>query len=174
MKIKPVYILNIVFIIIIIAVVFSPFRNFLEKIQSTSAESQFSTIKKLSPEQYNIELKGMNTKDINFTDLKGKKIFLNFWGTWCPICVKEMPDIQELYNKKRNEYHFVLIYMKDKRQEVEEYLQKNQYTFPVYEAVSPIEISLLPRSFPTTVLIDEQGNIKEKIEGARDWGNLEF
>jgi thiol-disulfide isomerase/thioredoxin len=174
MKIKPFYILNFIFILIIIALLFTPLRSLLEKVQSANAQNEFSSVKALTPEQYDIELKGVNTKDTNFKNFQGKKIFLNFWGTWCPICIKEMPDIQELYNKKGDEYQFVLIYMKNKREEVQEYLQKNQYTFPVYEAVSPIETSLLPHSFPTTVLIDEKGNIKDKIEGARDWKNLIF
>ncbi|MDR2122144.1 MAG: TlpA family protein disulfide reductase [Flavobacteriaceae bacterium] len=174
MKIKPIYILNFVFIILIIALLFTPLRSLLEKIQSTNAQSEFSTIKSLTPEQYDIELKGINTDDINFKDFKGKKIFLNFWGTWCPICVEEMPDIQKLYDKKKNEYQFVLIYMKDEKAKVQRFLEENQYTFPVYEAVSPIETALLPRAFPTTILIDEKGIVKGKTEGAVDWKNLNF
>ncbi len=174
MKLKPIHILNFLFIIIIIALLFTPLRGILEKIQSNDAQSEFSDITKLTPEQYNIELKGVNTADTNFKNFKGKKIFLNFWGTWCPVCVKEMPDIQNLYDKRKEDIQFVLIYMKDDRAQVEEYLKKNQYTFPVYEASSPIDASMLAKVFPTTFLIDEKGNVKEKIEGIRDWNNLSF
>ncbi len=174
MKLKPVYILNFVLIIVIIALLFSPLRELLEKIQSNDAQSEYSEIKKLTPEQYDIELKGVNTADANFKNFRGKKIFLNFWGTWCPVCIEEMPDIQKLYDKKKGEIQFVLIYMKDERPKVEEYLKKNNYTFPVYEADSPIDASMLARVFPTTFLIDENGNVKEKIEGSRDWSKLSF
>ncbi|MGM5629913.1 TlpA disulfide reductase family protein [Apibacter raozihei] len=174
MKIKPIYIVNFLFIIIVIALLFSPLRKVLEKMQSTNAQSQFSTIDKLSDQQYSIDLKGVNAQDVNFKEFKGKKIFLNYWGTWCPVCVEEMPEIQKLYEKKKNEIQFVLIYMKDDRALVEQYLRKNNYSFPVYEAVSPIDAALLARAFPTTFLIDEKGNVKEKIEGARDWAQLNF
>ncbi|MDR1876893.1 MAG: TlpA family protein disulfide reductase [Flavobacteriaceae bacterium] len=174
MKIKPVYIVNFIFIGVIIAVLFTPLRSILEKVQSTDAQSEFSTIKTLTPEQYDIELKGVNTADTNFRNFKGKKIFLNFWGTWCQICMEEMPDIQKLYDKKGNNLQFVLIYIKDERAKVLEYLKANRYTFPVYEATSPIDAALLPKTFPTTFLIDEKGNIKEQIEGSKDWKNLSF
>ncbi|TWP22968.1 TlpA family protein disulfide reductase [Apibacter muscae] len=174
MKIKPIYVVNIVFIALIIALLFTPLRGYLQKIQSSTAESKYAKISQLTPEQYNIELKGVNTPDVNFKDFKGKKIFLNFWATWCPICKSEMPDIQTLYNSSKQDYQFVLIYMKDDRKKVEEYLKENSYTFPVYEAVSPIETSLLPTEYPTTFLIKENGEIQEKVIGARDWKNLKF
>lgn len=173
MKIKPVYIINFIFIIIIIAVLFTPLRGLLEKIQP-AAQTEISTSKTLSSKQYNISLSGINNPDTNFSTFKGKKIFLHFWGTWCPVCVKEMPEIQKLYEQKGKEYQFVLIYMKDQKENVQKYLQENSYTFPVYEAVSPMVTFLLPTVFPTTFLIDEKGNIIEKIEGGRNWNDLEF
>lgn len=174
MKIKPVYVLNFSLIIIILAVLFTPFRKLLEKIQSNDAQSEYFIPKTLSEKQYDIDLKGINTSDINLRKFKGKKIFLHFWGTWCPICVKEMPQIQKLYNEKGKKYQFVLIYMKEPKENVLRFLQKNSYTFPVYDANSSIETSLLPTVFPTTFLIDEKGNITDKIEGEKDWSNLDF
>ena len=53
-------------------------------------------------EQLDFVLKDQNGKQVSLTDYRGKVIFLNFWATWCPPCQRELPHIQELYEKYRN------------------------------------------------------------------------
>ena len=55
----------------------------------------------LTESEYNVELKGINVPDANLSDFKGKPIFLNFWGSWCPPCRAEFPTIQSLYESKK-------------------------------------------------------------------------
>ena len=43
------------------------------------------------------------------SDLHGTVIFLNFWATWCPPCVAELPEIQKAYEKHGNEVAFMLV-----------------------------------------------------------------
>jgi len=182
MKIKPIYIFNSFLIIIVLAVLFTPLRSYLEKLQGNTPDSQTPSTKEivLTSEQYNIDLKGINTPDINFQSFKGKKIFLNFWATWCKPCCEEMPSIQKLYEQRKNEVQFVLIYMKDNREEVIKFLNKNHYDFPVYEATSPIDPVLLPTGFvtaiilPTTFIIDEEGKIIQKTHESKDWSDFRF
>ncbi|MDR3273645.1 MAG: TlpA family protein disulfide reductase [Flavobacteriaceae bacterium] len=176
MKIKPIYIFNIFLIIIVLAMLFTPLHSYLEKLQGKLPNSEISSTKEtvLTSEQYNIDLKGINTHDTNFQSFKEKKIFLNFWASWCEPCREEMPSIQKLYNRKKNEAQFVLIYMKDNQKEVMKFLQENHYDFPVYEAASPIDPELLPIVFPTTFIINEKGKILKKTEKAEDWSNFKF
>jgi len=176
MKIKPIYIFNSFLIIIVLVVLFTPLRSYLEKLQGYPPDNQTSSTKEitLTSEQYNIDLKGINSPDTNFQSFKGKKIFLNFWATWCKPCCEEMSSIQKLYGQKKNEVQFVLIYMKDSREEVIKFLHENHYDFPVYEAVSPIDTVLLPIGFPTTFIIDEKGKITQKIEESKDWSDFKF
>lgn len=124
----------------------------------------------LNDEALAISLKGYNgTADTNLAELRGKVVFINFWGSWCPPCVEEMPSIQKLYESKGDQIAMVLITMKDRPEKFVPYLQENQYTMPVYEANSLLPKSLIPGSFPTTYILNKKGEIVLKEIKSKDW-----
>jgi thiol-disulfide isomerase/thioredoxin len=47
---------------------------------------------------YNFSIKDLNGKTVDFSQFRGKVVFLNLWATWCGPCRVEMPSIQNLYN----------------------------------------------------------------------------
>ena len=122
-----------------------------------------------TPEELNIQLKGVNVPDANLADFKGKVVFLNFWGTWCPPCRAEYPSIQKLYEAKKDKVQFVLVAMQDEEEKVKQFLAENKYTTPVYLAKSPLAEKMLPKSFPTTFLVGQNGRILMKEDAAKDW-----
>ena len=122
-----------------------------------------------TPEELNLQLKGVNVPDANLADFKGKVVFLNFWGTWCPPCRAEYPSIQKLYEAKKGKVQFVLVAMQDEEEKVKQFLAENKYTTPVYLAKSPLAEKMLPKSFPTTFLIGQNGRILMKEDAAKDW-----
>lgn len=122
-----------------------------------------------TPEELNLQLKGINVPDANLADFKGKVVFLNFWGTWCPPCRAEYPTIQKLYEAKKDKVQFVLIAMQDEEAKVRKFLADNKYTTPVYLATSPIAEKMLPKAFPTTFLVGGNGRILMKEDAAKDW-----
>ena len=125
---------------------------------------------KLDDKDYDIALKGMNVPDANLKDFKDKKtVFLNFWGTWCPPCIKEWPSIQKLYDSENGTVDFVLIAVQDDEAKVKAFLEKNKYTVPVYIAESPLSKNVLPSVFPTTFLLDIDGRILMKETSTKDW-----
>lgn len=127
---------------------------------------------KLTDEDYDIALKGMNVPNANLKDFKGKKtVFLNFWGTWCAPCVTEWPTIQKLYDSKKANVDFVLIAVQDDEQKVKAFLEKNKYTVPVYIAESPLSKNVLPTVFPTTFLLDLDGRILMKETSSKNWND---
>lgn len=106
------------------------------------------------------------------SDYKGKVVFLNFWATWCPPCQREMPDIEELYNKfNLNQDEVVILgvanpssdeYPKNAdvtKEEIVTFLDDNSYTFPtVFDETGELSREYYISSFPTTFLIDKEGN----------------
>lgn len=127
---------------------------------------------RLQDQDMDIELKGINVPNTNLKSLKGNKlIFLNFWGTWCPPCREEWPTIEKLYKSKKEKVDFVLIAMQDEEAKVRKFMADNQYTAPVYIAQSPISNNVLPKSFPTTFLLDKNGRILLKEDASKDWNS---
>lgn len=123
----------------------------------------------IAPTDYDLDLQGINVPSTNLKNFEDKVVFLNFWGTWCPPCIKEWPSIQKLYDTKKDKIDFVLIAMKDDETKVRKFLKENNYTVPVYIAQSPISEKILPKAFPTTFLLDNKGRILLKEDAYKDW-----
>lgn len=122
-----------------------------------------------APSYMDIELKGYGVPDANVQDFHGKVVFVNHWGSWCPPCRIEMPSIQSLYDDYGDKVEFVMIAMEKRQGAHVPYIEKEGYTFPVYTALSPIVTEMKPRAFPTTIILDKQGQIRISDVGAKDW-----
>lgn len=161
-------IIYLVLIIIVGVIAFVPgIRNKLKDVFFPVATIENAV--HISEEDYDIELKGINTPSTNLKNFKDKGLFLNFWGTWCPPCRKEWPSIQKLYDSRKENVDFVLIAMNDKEEDIRKFLKENNYTVPVYIAQSPISEKILPKVFPTTFLLDKNGRILIKEDASKDW-----
>src|SRR6056297_1715185 len=67
----------------------------------------------------NFSLKNMNNKEVTLRDLEGKKVFINFWASWCPPCKAEMPDIQKLQKNHGEEIKIVAVNLEEEKNKVE-------------------------------------------------------
>ena len=114
-------------------------------------------------------------------DYKGKVIFLNFWATWCGPCRAEMPEIQDLYEKYKDSEDVVVLGVaapsmgqEISKQGIAEFLETNGYTYPVlmdtnWELFQGYGIS----AFPTTFMIDTDGNVYGAIRGQLTYDIME-
>ena len=104
----------------------------------------------------NFQLKSDANTTLNFEATKGKVMFINFWATWCPPCIAEMPSLQALYNDYNNDVEFLFITSDD---------------FAVYNTLSQVPTELSTTTIPRTFIINKRGEIVVDESGAIDWNS---
>lgn len=116
-----------------------------------------------------------NTHTIS--EYKGKVIFLNFWATWCPPCRMEMPDIEAIYEEYEKNSGDVIILgvaapnlgKEGSEEHIKNFLKDNGYTYPVvFDQTGDILGQYSIQAFPTTFIIDKDGNLVSYVPGAVD------
>ncbi len=169
---------DILFVAFIIALIFPSSRMevmaFVNKIRvaivQPSVKNDENTVQ-LTDEDFAWQFEEMNGTVHQLDDYKGKVLFINLWATWCPPCVAEMPSIQELYDKFKDEEQIeFLIISSENPEKVKAFIQKRDFTFPVKIARYKLPDALYTKSIPTTFLISKSGRIVVKEVGAANWG----
>lgn len=114
------------------------------------------------------------------SDYKGKVVFLNFWATWCKPCQIEMPEIQAAYEKYGENSDDVIVlgianprteespYNQDvPEDEIVKMLDENNFSYPVVmDTTGEIFMNYGISSFPTTFMIDKDGNVFGYVSGS--------
>lgn len=123
-----------------------------------------------------ILFKSMDGQIIDLKDQKGKVVFINFWATWCPPCIAEMPSIQTLYSNFKDDEKilFLLVDADNKPEQSQSFMDKRKFNLPVYTPASSIPHILFGGALPTTIVLNKNGKIVFKHEGAADYANEEF
>ena len=113
-------------------------------------------------------------KTMRLSDLKGKPVFINFWATWCPPCVKELPHIQAKYEQYKDKINFVAISLDGEQDAPAQFIPAKGYTFPVgYGNEREISRAYNVEAIPMSFIIDTNGVVKAKIMGSMDEAALE-
>ena len=169
---------DVIFILFIVALFIPNSRlaigGFVNRVKSMLIEPSINDTKDeylLTANDLNWQMEDMNGNTVNLHDHQGKVIFLNLWATWCPPCVGEMPGIQNLYDtfKDHEDISFLLV-SNEKQDIVKPFLDKREYTFPVFTTRYQSPKVFLSQSIPTTFVISKSGIIKIKEKGAVNWG----
>jgi peroxiredoxin len=112
------------------------------------------------------ELKTLSGDTVKLSDLKGKKVMLNFWATWCPPCKAEMPAMEEFHKEAGDEVVILAVNI-DPHLDVKAFVDENGITFPIpLDAEDKVNETYQVLSIPTTYFIDTKGNIGNKYIGA--------
>ncbi|WP_293943582.1 MULTISPECIES: TlpA family protein disulfide reductase [unclassified Sphingobacterium] len=113
---------------------------------------------------------------VSLSELKGKVIFINFWATWCPPCIHEMPSINTLRQgfKNNKNIEFLMVDVDNDIDQSAAFMKKNNYDLPLYTPAGEIPPEFLGGSIPTTVILDKSGQIVERLEGSRDYAAPEI
>lgn len=144
------------------------FKPSIEKVPAESV-SQSAT-------SYNINFYDDKGASLNSDALKGKVVFLNFWATWCPPCIAEMPSVNELYNafKQNPGIAFILVDADSDLPKANNFMLKKEFQLPVYKTTQPIPAAWYEGSLPTTVVLNKAGNVVYKHTGAADYNSEKF
>lgn len=109
-------------------------------------------------------------------EMDGKVVLVLFWATWCPTCVKELPELQRFYDAYRGKgFEIVGISLDNEAAEVTDYFKEKGYTFPVaMRSAGGIKKGWGPvLATPQMVLIDRSGTVRMKHLGAIGFSGLE-
>ncbi len=146
--------------------------------QMQSASTAIAQDNDSLPEQAgnDVLFKDKDGKTISLNSLKGKVVFINFWATWCPPCIHEMPSIDKLKKsfKDNDNIAFLMVDVDNKIKKSTAFMEKKKYDLPVYVPAGNIPPDYLGGSIPTTVILDKKGNLVARIEGGRDYSSPEI
>ncbi|MCT4637413.1 MAG: TlpA family protein disulfide reductase [Bacteroidales bacterium] len=110
--------------------------------------------------------KDMNGNEVSTDVMKGKVTILNFWFTKCKPCIAEIPDLNRLYDKYKDNEDVVfasITFSTDKQ--VTKFMESNEIKYPVVTGAKDICKKFNVMGYPTTVIIDKEGNIVDQVIG---------
>lgn len=123
-----------------------------------------------------ISFKDADGREVSLAEKKGKVLFINFWATWCPPCREEMPSINSLQNKlKDNKRVEIMMVEVDKKPEAAaNFMTTRAYNLPVYSRSSLIPPEIFDGNLPTTMVISQDGRIVYHHIGAANYDHPDF
>jgi thiol-disulfide isomerase/thioredoxin len=116
-------------------------------------------------------LKSMDGTQVSLNQLRGKPLFLFFWGTWCESCKDDMVLLRQFVEGKKDLISFYTVVVDGEREkkarQIMEKLKLNLPTLLIYKekVIDTYEI----RMIPTVYLIDQEGFVVGRSVGPRDW-----
>jgi thiol-disulfide isomerase/thioredoxin len=123
------------------------------------------------PAKLDLKLRDMNGIEVNLADFKGKPLLLNFWATWCPPCLEEIPYFVDLSRKYKDEGLVILgISTDDTPDQVKPFANDLKMNYPVLIGLDQPDVE---RAFgamwaiPVTIFVKKDGNVCKTHRGTQ-------
>ena len=118
------------------------------------------------------ELPDLDGRLKRLTELRGQVVVLNYWATWCPPCVDEMPSLEKLHQALADEGLAVVAISVDERfSDIADFVKSYDLTFTIlHDNGRKVARTYQAFKYPETYIIDRDGRLKSKVIGPRDWG----
>jgi len=116
----------------------------------------------------------LNGEKHKLSDYKGQGVFLNFWGTWCKPCEKEMPAMDRQYKVFKDQgVQTLAVNIAQTDFEVQNFVDRYDLTFPVaIDKTKSVMTAYNVGRLPATVLIDSNGKVVKIITGEMTEGDI--
>lgn len=127
--------------------------------------------RKPTPELTGVDLQGQVWR---LSELRGKAVLINFWASWCPPCLAEMPSLQALAQFYGPEKLVVLaVNFKESATVAQRFVQRTDLGLPVLlDPTGALARQWGATVFPTTVLVAANGQARAVVRGEVDWSGL--
>lgn len=119
---------------------------------------------------YDWRIYTMDGEEIDFNDAKNEVTVINFWATWCPPCIAEMPYFQDLYDQYGDDVKFYFVTDEDPSR-IKPFMDKNDYDMPIQIARSAPPELLQSKALPTTFILGKDGGVHVKKKGSAKWNS---
>jgi len=123
-------------------------------------------------------------RSVTLSQLRGKIVVLNFWATWCPPCVEEMPSLVQMQKRMQDKGVTVLaVSVDDDADDYHKFLKDHAIDLLTVRetgkktdtgVIAPVSSSYGTYKVPETYIIDRNGVIRRKFIGAVNWGQPEI
>jgi peroxiredoxin len=122
-----------------------------------------------------VELVSTAGRYVRLDDFRGKIVFLNFWTTWCPTCITEMPSMEKLHRKLSGKnFAMVTVNIKESASQVKKFFEKYKLTFTaLLDITGEVSNDFGVGAIPTTFILDKRGRILGRVTGPREWDSRE-
>lgn len=149
-----------------------------QTISETPNASAYEKYKVESGFKPNFTIKNASGENVSLSDYKGQVVILNFWASWCPPCIEEMPELQAVHDSLGEGKVLLAINLTDGQRETrklaDKFLDKNGYDMNVLydtegKAYTPFGISSIPQTF----IIDKEGMVIYNISGATNKATID-
>ncbi|MGY3817287.1 TlpA family protein disulfide reductase [Gemella taiwanensis] len=163
------------------ALILSACSSASEKKEETNKQTSTSSSSETKATQaFDFTAMDKDGKTVKLSDFKGKKVYINMWASWCGPCMREIPELEKVYQKYKDNKDIVFLSMtspndaefknqtpQDKSKDV--ILKKAKElgaTYPVlFDVKDRFIINYAIRSFPTHILINSDGTFETRIAG---------
>lgn len=153
--------------------VFKPAENIIARDATISVKGLVPISNRPAPD---FELSDIDGKPIDLKDKRGKVILLNFWASWCPPCVKEIPSMNRLAQSfEADQFEIVSVNFKETPETIQAFLNQVQVDFPVLiDLDGRVSARYEIFSFPSSFILDANGQMRYSVNAAIEWDDPEI
>jgi peroxiredoxin len=157
---------------------------FLRAVSDTARKTQGTACRALAPDPLPAALRNGAAPKFSLPDLKGraftldklrgKPVLLNFWATWCPPCIEEMPSMETLATRIGDRAVLAAVSVDESLDEVKRFFDKREVPLLVlHDPEKKVSQAYGSEKYPETFLIDAQGRVRYYFINKRDWAQVE-